>query len=160
MDRYLKTLLVGLAFCAVTVLPSAAYAQPRCGDVDRGLVDDVYDVAKDIRFYRDYRDPIEDVCEAMEALEDFQDSKSLSKKDQDVLDDRADALVKTVERQLEDFHGDIKSVELWLRADADNDRERLRRVVRIREGKERIQSGVENLNSSRQNALKLMRSAK
>jgi hypothetical protein len=160
MDKTFKTLLAALVFCAVTALPNIAQAQPRCGDVDRGLVDDVYDVAKDIRFYRDYRDPIEGVCEAMEALEDFQDSKALSKKDQDVLDDRADALVKTVERQLEDFHGDIKSVELWIRADADNDRERLRRVVRIRESKERIQTGIENLNSSRQNALKLIRPEK
>lgn len=160
MGIFLRALPLVLLFGCVIVLPQAAHAQPRCGDVDNGLVDDVYDIAKDIRFYRDYREPIKGVCDAMEALEDFQDSKALSKKDQDVLDDRADALVETVEQQLEDLHGDLKAVELWVRSDADNDRARLRRIVRIRDARERIQTGIANLNTSQQSAIKLARPIK
>lgn len=138
-------------------MPSLAYAEPRCGDVDNGVVDDTWDVADNIRFYRDYRSPIRSVCEAMEALEDYQKKNTLTKAENDVLDDRAELLEENVERQLQDMHDDLKAIELWLRADADSDRQRMRRLVNIKDARHRVQQMSGNLDGSRREALALIK---
>ncbi len=145
------------AVLAVCVLPSAAQAQPRCGGVDNGIVDDAWDMADDLSFYRDYRSAIESTCDAMEALEDFERDNKLSKAQNDVLEDRAELLAETVEEQLADMEGALKAIKVWLRADADSKRQRLSKIVNIGEARDRAQRIAESLGRSRQEALALMK---
>jgi hypothetical protein len=138
------------------LVPALAHADPRCGDVENDIVDDIWDIADDIRFYRDYRSPIRDVCEGMEALEDFQRKNTLTKEENDALDDRAEALVEKVETQLQDMHGDLRAIKIWLRAGTDNDRERIRRYVNIKDARRRANEMAGLLEQSRQDALALV----
>jgi|GEM_PF-5393744 len=151
--RCLTAIFLGL----MLFTPSTVLAEPRCGDVDGGLVDDVWDLADDIRFYRDHREPIRNVCKAMEALEDYQRNNTLSDDEEDILDDQADILVETVERQLKGLEKNLKAAEVWLRADTDSDRERLRRYVNIKEAREHAVEAIGDLERSRLKARALIK---
>ena len=122
-------------FSLFIFLPFVAQADPRCGNVDGGTLDDVYDLAEDVKYYKDFRGPIEGVCGVMEQLDDLKTKNSDAKK-------QMRALVDDVELSFEELYKDLKAIDLWLRADTDNDRERVLRHIRIRDARERAKGEV------------------
>lgn len=136
---YLKLLAFVLLF-VVVVQPVYARGAPKCGVVERGDIKDVYDIAKDVRYYHDVRGDLDAACAALQKLEDWEDRLLREERHSKSYKNDRDRAIAPIQNALRKIKPPLKVMSVWLRVDPDNTRDEAVRIARIRSARDDVKS--------------------
>lgn len=123
-----------LLFLLMLMLPVTAQAEPRCGDIEEDIVEDVFRAADRVDHYYDVEDKLEAICIISETLRKWEKSQPRGSLGKAYKAKRND-LIKGMEDDFQGVTGSLTSLRAWIHYDANGSVNEAKRIVRIRNSK-------------------------
>ena len=132
-------------FLLVTLLfAGPAFAEPKCGEVEEDIVEDLFDAIDRIDNYYDIEDEAERLCAVAEAHYDWERDQPKKTLDRDYRDKR-DGIIKDIEEDMKILTGHLMELRGWIYYDAVGGVAEAKRIAHIRSTKREINYYMINL---------------
>ncbi len=114
----------------ICVLPRTTWAgEPKCGEVDKEIIEETYESAERVRHYYDKRYVLEDICAVMEAFEDWE--SALSSAQHKTVENDIEQHIDGVTQNITELKRPLTVMRVWLRADVSGSLQRAKRKAHI-----------------------------
>ncbi|MGH1378968.1 MAG: hypothetical protein ACRBB3_09125 [Alphaproteobacteria bacterium] len=129
---------------------------PKCGEIARRDIKDVFSRAKDIKYYHDITEDLNNTCRTLEAFENWEDGQDKSKVSNKVFKKSKSGIISDIEHRFTILLRPLIIIDTWFKADTNNVTERVKRLANIREAKKDIEDIQVDLSKLRSDLRKLM----
>lgn len=114
----------------ICVLPRTTWAgEPKCGEIDKEIIEETYEAAERVRHYYDKRYVLEDICAVMEAFEDWE--RALSSAQQKIVKNDIEHQIDDVTQNIIELKRPLTVMRVWVRADVSGSLQRAKRKAHI-----------------------------
>ena len=132
-------------FLLVTLLfAGPVFAEPKCGEVEEDIVEDLFDAIDRIDNYYDIEDEAERLCAVAEAHYDWERDQPKKTLNRDYRDKR-DGIIKDIEEDMKILTGHLMELRGWIYYDAVGGVAEAKRIAHIRSTKREINYYMINL---------------
>ncbi len=129
---------------------------PKCGEIDRRDIKDIFSRAKDIKYYHDITEDLNNTCRTLEAFEDWEDEQDKSKISNKFFKNSKNSIISDIEHRFTILLRPLIIIDTWFKVDTNSLDERLKRIAKIREAKKDIEDIQVDLSKLRSDLRKLM----
>jgi len=153
----IRILVTIAAFCLLYPMNAEAKRPPKCGELSRSDIKDIYEAAQDLRYIYDYDENITDLCTFMQEFEDWNDDLPRDFRRSKSYDKAKDALLARIEGHIQDLRRPLRLLYLWVRAEANNAYELVLKENRIRKGRDDVERILEKLEEDQERVRTFMK---
>ena len=137
----MKTLLLHLSviFTFVVIYSGDVIARtPKCGEISKRDVKEVFSIAEDVEFYHDVVEDINNTCMILEVFDDWEGSQRKARVSNKAFKISKNDIISSISRQFNIMRRPLIIMNTWLDVDTSNFDEEVKRVVRIRKARNDI----------------------
>ncbi|PCI99915.1 MAG: hypothetical protein COB14_05030 [Alphaproteobacteria bacterium] len=108
---------------------------PKCGEISKRDIKDVFNSAKDVRFYYDVREDFNAICTKLEEFREWESVQDKGKLSNKLYKKHKEDIIDGVRRSIAGMNRSLTVIRVWLKVDPNTKKQKYTRIIKIRDAK-------------------------